>query len=108
MEGFRYLTKKCRKFKQDSISKKSTKIYTRKKVVMMKTTISNFCTSFYIPEIQKLSFHIPHVQILGKNHGGDSRRTAFKRRESFQYVLCHRDYSERVVAIFYHKIQSEY
>ena len=39
---------------------------TRKELVMMETTISNFHTSFYIPETQKLAFHIKHVQILGK------------------------------------------
>ena len=48
---------------------------------MMETTISNFHTSFYIPEIQNLVFRIPHVQILGTNHCGDYRRTAFKRRK---------------------------
>ena len=74
----------------------------------MDTSISNFHTSFYIPEIQKLAFNIPRVQILGTNHCGDSRRTAFKRRKSFQYVLCRRDYAGRVVAIPPHKIQSYY
>ena len=37
------------KCKQDSVSEKSTKIYTRKELVMMKKKISNFRTSFYIP-----------------------------------------------------------
>ena len=41
-------------------------------------------------------------------HSGDSHQTAFKRRESFQDVLCRRDYSERVVASFDQQIQSEY
>ena len=75
---------------------------------MMETTISNFDTSFYIPEIHKLAFHILPVQILGKNHCGDSRRNAFKLRESFQDVLCCRDYAERVVSSFPHQIQSSY
>ena len=75
---------------------------------MMKKNISNFHTSFYIPEIQKLAFHIPHVQILGTNNCGDSRPPLFKRRESFQDVLCCRDYAERVVASFYHQTQPEY
>ena len=35
------------------------------------------------------------------------RRTSFKRRGSFQDVLCHRDYSERV-ASFDNQIQSKY
>ena len=73
---------------------------------MMETTISDFHTSFYIPSIQKLAFHIPHVRILGKNHCGENRRTAFKRRELFQDVVCCRDYAEMVVASFSHQIQS--
>ena len=49
---------------------------------MMETTISNFHTSFFfIPEIHMLAFHIPHVQILGTNHCGESHRTVFKRRK---------------------------
>ena len=75
---------------------------------MMETTISDFHTSFYIPDIQKLSFRIPHVRILGTNHCGQMRRTSFKRREIFQDVLCRCDYSERVVVSFANQIQSEY
>ena len=74
----------------------------------METTISNFHTIFFIPAIHKLAFHIPCVQILGTNHCGGSHRTAFKRRESFQDVLCCRDYNERVVDIFSNQMQSEY
>ena len=73
---------------------------------MMETTISDFHTSFYIPAIQKLAFNLPDVRILGINHCGEMRRTAFKRRELFQDVLCCRDYSEREVASFAHQIQS--
>ena len=36
------------------------------------------------------------------------RQTAFKRRESFQDVLCRRDYAERLVDSFPHQIQSQY
>ena len=67
---------------------------------MTETTISDFHTSFYIPAIQKLAFHLPHVRILGTNHCGELRRTAFKQRELFQDVICRRDYAERVVASF--------
>ena len=74
---------------------------------MIETTISDFLTSFYIPAIQKLAFHLPHVRILGTNHCGEMQLTAFKRHELFQDVLCHHDYSERVVAIFANQIQSE-
>ena len=75
---------------------------------MMETSISDFHTSFYIPAIHKLAFHLPYVRILGTNHCGELRRTAFKRRELFQYVLCCRDYAERVVASFANQPQSEY
>ena len=71
----------------------------------METTISNFHTIFFIPAIYKLEFRIPHVQILGANNCGDSCRTAFKRRESFQDVLCCRNYAEIVVASFANQIQ---
>ena len=67
-----------------------------------------FNCSFYIPAIQKLYFQLPHVHILSTNHCGDLRHTAFKLHELFQYILCFRDYSERVVAIFAHQIQLEY
>ena len=75
---------------------------------MMETKISGFRTSFYIPAIQKLAFHLPHVRILGTNHCGERRRKAFKRRELFQDVLCCCDCAERVVASFSHQIKSEY
>ena len=95
-------------FKQESSPDKPTKIYTRKELIMMETTIYDSRTSFYIPSIQKLSFHIPHVRIIGTNHCGELRRTAFKRRELFQDILCCRYYDERVVASFDNQIQSEY
>ena len=36
------------------------------------------------------------------------QRTAFKKRELFQYIICRRDYSERVAARFSHQIQLKY
>ena len=68
--------------------------------------MSNFHTSFYIPAIQRLAFHLPHVHIFGTNHCGEMRHTAFKQRELFQDVLCRCDYAERVVADFANQIQS--
>ena len=73
---------------------------------MIETKISVFHTSLYIPSIQKLAFHLPHVHILGTNCFGEIRRTDFKRRELFQDVLCRRDYDERLVASFANQIQS--
>ena len=75
---------------------------------MMKTTISGFHTNFYTATIQNLAFHLPYVHIIGTNHCGEIWRIAFKRRELFQNTLCRRDYAEKLVTIFSHKIQSEY
>ena len=66
----------------------------------METTISDFHTSFYIPDIQKLAFQLPHVRIIGTNHCGEMRRTAFKLHGLFKYVLCSRNHAESLVAIF--------
>ena len=92
--------------KHESSSDKSTKIYTRKELVMMETTISDFHTSLYIPVIKKLDFHIPHVRILGTNNCGAMLCTAFKQRELFQDVLYCCDYDERLVTSFDNQIQS--
>ena len=83
----------CYMYKQESSSDKYTKIYTRKELDMMETTISDFHAIFYIPSIQKLDFHLPHVRILGTNNCGEMKRTAFKRRELFQDFLFRRDYA---------------
>ena len=72
---------------------------------MMKTTISDFCTSFYIPAIQNVAFQIPHVRILGTNHYGKMWCTAFKYHELFQDVICHCYYSDKVVSSFACQIQ---
>ena len=65
----------CSMCKQEYSPDKSTKIYTRKELVMMETTISDFPTSFYIPSIHNLAFHLPHVRILGTYHCGELRHT---------------------------------
>ena len=74
--------------KQESSSDEFRKIYTRKELVTMETTIYYFHTSFYIPAIQKLDFHLPHVRILRKNHCGEMQHTALKQSDLFQDVLC--------------------
>ena len=81
-------------------------IYTRKELVMMEKCFSRFNIRYYILDIQKLAFHLPHVRILNINHCGEMRHNAFKRRELSQYFLCLRDCAERVVARFANKIQS--
>ena len=74
---------------------------------MMETSIYDSNKSFYIPAIQKLAFHIPHVHIIGTNHCGNTLCEELKSRSTTQDVLCRRDYDERVVANFTHQIKSE-
>ena len=98
----------CYMCKQESSSDEFRKIYTRKELVMMETKFSDFHTSFYVPDIKNPAFHLPHVRIIGTNHCCEMQSTLFKRRESFQDVICCRDYSVRVVASFDNQIKSEY
>ena len=48
--------KSCRECQQDTDSVKPTKIYPRKELVMMETTISNFHANFFIQESRSCSF----------------------------------------------------
>ena len=84
------------------------KLYTRKEIVIMETSIDGFHTSFFTSTIQNLLFHLPTVRIIGNNHCVGTLRETFKRSRANQYVLCFRGYSERVVASFAHQIQSDY
>ena len=48
--------KMCPKCKQYSVSEQSTKIYTRKQLAMMETSISNFHTSFILQKSRSWRF----------------------------------------------------
>ena len=67
---------------------------------MVESSIVDFYQQFYIPEIKKLVFHLPHVLILGTHHCGNTHREAFKRYAAYHDVLCHQNDAERVVASF--------
>ena len=67
----------------------------------------NFNQRFYTPEIKQLLLKLLRTHILGTHHCGNIHREAFKHSADYQDVLCHKDYSEDVVASFAHKIQSE-
>ena len=96
--------KVCFMCKHDSASEQYRKMYTRKELLMMETTIYNFPTSFYIPVIHKVGVSPSTCT----NTSVESCQSVFKRCELFQYVLCCRNYSERLVASVYYKIKPEY
>ena len=97
-------SKFCSLCLQDPSTVPPLKLYTRKELVMMETSIADFHTSFYIPAIKKLALHLPYVRILGTNHCGNTFHEEFKRRRKNQDMLYRRGYSERAVAIFSHQI----
>ena len=55
------------------------KLYTRKEIVLLETSISEYHNKHYFPEIQKLAFHFPHVSIIGTHCCGKEHHEAFKR-----------------------------
>ena len=57
---------------------------------------------------KRLSFHLPHLHILGNYQSINKRHEAFKYNGSFQYVLFCRDDEERVVSSFAQNIQYKY
>ena len=48
----------------------TAKLYTWKDIVLIDTLIREFNNNFYILEIQKLEFYLPHVCIFGTHHCG--------------------------------------
>ena len=68
----------CYMCKQESSPDNSTKIYTRKELVMTETTISEFHIRYYNIDIKKLAFQLPHVPKIGTSRCGEMRCTAFK------------------------------
>ena len=76
----------------------------RKELTKMNLPIDKFITDYYLPMLEKLCYHLPHVIILSKHHCGEMRRAA---------ILCNnhdlftrRDYADRLVAAFELEIQS--
>ena len=49
-----------------------------KELVLLETSITEFHKQFYIPEIKKLPFHLPHVHIIGTHQCGKEHHDEFK------------------------------
>ena len=84
------------------------KLYTRKEFILLETLISEFHSKYYIPAIQKLAFHFPHVHIIGTHHRGKEHHESFRRSRKHHDALCRSDCAEWIVSSFTHQIQSEY
>ena len=55
---------------------------------MMETSIVDFHKRFYIPAMQKLLFHLSHVNIIVTRHCGNTLQEAFKFRADYLDVFC--------------------
>lgn len=74
---------------------KPAKVRSRKKLTQAECAIGTFHTEHYLPALEKLAYHRPHCQILGKHHCAHARKIAFRRRPS---VRTRRDYAVHVAA----------
>ena len=54
----------------------------RKKLTQAECAIGTFHAEHYLPALEKLAYHRPHCQILGKDHCAGARRAAFRHRPS--------------------------
>ena len=66
--------KQCQLCESSTYSIIDTKIYTKKEIVMMQSSIVDNHQQFYISTIKNLVFHLPHVKILVKNHYANTRQ----------------------------------
>ena len=60
---------------------------------MMDISILDFHQCLYIPAMQKISFHLSHVRIIGTHHCVNTLREAFNCHAAYQYVLRCQDYT---------------
>ena len=58
----------------------------------------------YIPDIQKMKFYLPHVEILVTHRFGKEFHKAFKCRVFYRDVKFHYDYADHLVANFSNQI----
>ena len=56
------------------------KVTTKKSVVLKSCRILDFHSEYYIPEIEKLDFHLPHVYIFGKKYCAINKSQQLKKR----------------------------
>ena len=67
----------CELYFQDHPKLPKGKIRMRKEQTHLTRPIGIFHKDFFIPLIEKLAYHFPHVIMLGKNFCGRMRKEAF-------------------------------
>ena len=84
-------------------SKKGT-LRCRRELTKMQLPISQFMTDYYLPMMEKLCYHLPHVIVLSKHHCGRMRKEAIM--ATVHDILTRRDYADKLIAEFDLEIQS--
>jgi hypothetical protein len=97
--------KECGICDNPDVTKKG-KIRTRKHLTLLTRPIGRFLKEFYLPALEKYSYHLPHVMILSKVVCGKMRQDAFAKDTGS--IKTRRDYAERLSAIFNMEVQSEH
>jgi hypothetical protein len=91
---------------EEGVCKKKGKIATRKELTLLTRPIGEFIVQYYLPGLEKLAYHLPHVKILSKRVG----QCAAMRYETFKkepgWFMVRRDYAERLLAEFDLEVQS--
>ena len=71
---------------------KNGKVATRENIVLKSCSILDFHSEYYVPEIEKLDYHLPHVYILGGNDCEGKCHDIFVSRNSKFYCKCTHNY----------------
>ena len=71
------------------------KIYTNKVLAFIEETIYKFIKYYYIPEIEKIAFHLAHIQIIGKDKCGVTIKDAMKSHHPQKEIRVRKQYTEK-------------
>ena len=86
---------------------KKGKVTTRKSLLLKSCMILDFYSEYYIPEIEKLAFHLPRVYILGGNNCAGKIHDIFVNRHNKFYCKCTCAYAERC-QVLSEQVHSQY
>lgn len=65
--------------------------------------MDKFLKDYYIPEIEKQTFHISHVHIIGGNECRETRKYAIKSHKPYRDIIVIKYYAENTVIQFFYK-----
>eukprot|EP00957_Ditylum_brightwellii_P081621 6209078-Ditylum_brightwellii.AAC.1 len=93
---------------ENDITVPNIKFHKRKELVLFDESVSSFHQLYYKPAIEKLAYHLPHMQIVGTKHIGSARRDAMLRCNEKKDIKVWCDFADRFVAEFATEIQSKH